>query len=217
LLFKSGIQKFDGVVAPNETTSGYLRPTPYLCSPITMYQARARSGVQDGKVTLHYSRRHQAPVVERVVNVPLKPDADHSDLPLALQIGLTYARKNSDGGPGKFRRTYRRADGQRHIDTLITNPNPCSKGTTAIHPHQKRTWTVREYARLQGFPDNYKFVTDSKKSEVTQQFKQIGNAVPVPLAIALGRAIGKAVLEVWQQEEDNENRIVIVRDESPEL
>ena len=93
---------------------------------------------------------------------------------------------------------------------------------------------MREYARLQGFPDSYVFgdVTDhstSAATEVTlqsscsfmtqtdasiikQQFRQIGNAVPVPLAAALGRAIGKAVVQLWKDEDEDHMRV-----DSPEL
>lgn len=56
-------------------------------------------------------------------------------------------------------------------------PNGCN-----IHPHQKRIISIREAARLQSFPDSYRFVASK-----TAQYKQIGNAVP-PL---LGRFIAK--------------------------
>ena len=55
------------------------------------------------------------------------------------------------------------------------------KGTRMIadkrSPYGARPYTVREYARLQGFPDSFKFA-----GGVTSQFQQIGNAVPVPMA-----------------------------------
>lgn len=56
-------------------------------------------------------------------------------------------------------------------------PNGCN-----IHPYQKRIISIREAARLQSFPDSYKFLASK-----TAQYKQIGNAVP-PL---LGRFIAK--------------------------
>jgi DNA (cytosine-5)-methyltransferase 1 len=45
-----------------------------------------------------------------------------------------------------------------------------------------------------------------------KQFRQIGNAVPVPLAAALGRAIGKAVVQMWRDEDVERMRV-----DSPEL
>jgi DNA (cytosine-5)-methyltransferase 1 len=58
-----------------------------------------------------------------------------------------------------------------------------------IHPEQDRGITLREAARLQGFPDDYKFVGSKQQIAL-----QIGNAVPPPLAHAIALAI-KKVLE----------------------
>ena len=51
-----------------------------------------------------------------------------------------------------------------------------------------RIVSVRECARSQGFPDSYRF-----HGEVPEKYKQIGNAVPPPLAKAFGMEIRKAV------------------------
>lgn len=57
-----------------------------------------------------------------------------------------------------------------------------------IHPRQPRTLTVREAARLQTFPDHYRF-----NGPPSAAFKQIGNAVPPKLSYALGRAVLSAL------------------------
>lgn len=55
-----------------------------------------------------------------------------------------------------------------------------------LHPTQHRAITHHEAARVQGFPDDYKWV--GSKVAIA---RQIGNAVPIPLAMALGRHIAK--------------------------
>jgi len=59
-------------------------------------------------------------------------------------------------------------------------------GNLFIHPDfkQHRTFTVREAARIQSFPDDFKFCGSR-----TQQYKQIGNAVPAMLSLALAKSV----------------------------
>ena len=71
--------------------------------------------------------------------------------------------------------------------TLTTSPS--QKQTERCHPDETRPFTVREYARIQTFPDDWEFI-GGKGSK----YKQIGNAVPVSFAYHLGRAIVNALL-----------------------
>jgi DNA (cytosine-5)-methyltransferase 1 len=57
-----------------------------------------------------------------------------------------------------------------------------------IHPLQDRIVSVREMARCQGFPDNFQF-----SGKTGDRYKQIGNAVPPPMAKAIGLEIRKAL------------------------
>ena len=61
---------------------------------------------------------------------------------------------------------------------------PAQKQTERCHPEETRPLTVREYARIQTFPDDWQF-----EGSLGAQYRQIGNAVPVNLAYAVGRAL----------------------------
>jgi DNA (cytosine-5)-methyltransferase 1 len=61
-------------------------------------------------------------------------------------------------------------------------------GYMLIHPWHNRTISVREAARFQSFPDAFEFV-----GSMSEQYKQVGNAVPPLLAKALGEVIIKAL------------------------
>ncbi len=65
--------------------------------------------------------------------------------------------------------------------SLTLTCSPSQKQTERCHPEEHRPLTVREYARVQTFPDEWVFL-----GPVTAQYKQIGNAVPVNLAYAIG-------------------------------
>lgn len=70
--------------------------------------------------------------------------------------------------------------------TLTTSPS--QKQTERCHPEETRPFTVREYARIQTFPDDWEFI-----GGIGSKYKQIGNAVPVNFAYHLGRSIINAL------------------------
>ncbi|MDO4697151.1 MAG: DNA (cytosine-5-)-methyltransferase [Pasteurellaceae bacterium] len=65
--------------------------------------------------------------------------------------------------------------------SLTLTCSPAQNQTERCHPDETRPLTVREYARIQTFPDDWKFA-----GSMSNQYKQIGNAVPVNLAYAVG-------------------------------
>jgi DNA (cytosine-5)-methyltransferase 1 len=69
---------------------------------------------------------------------------------------------------------------------LTLTCSPAQKQTERCHPEETRPFTVREYARIQTFPDEWTF-----KGSLAQQYKQIGNAVPVNLGTEIGYSIVK--------------------------
>ena len=85
----------------------------------------------------------------------------------------------SGGGKVGF---YRRLSFNQPSPTLVTSP--VQKATMMCHPTQNRPLSIQEYARIQQFPDEWKFI-----GTTAAKYRQIGNAVPVGLAVALGKAI----------------------------
>jgi DNA (cytosine-5)-methyltransferase 1 len=68
--------------------------------------------------------------------------------------------------------------------SLTLTCNPAQKQTERCHPSETRPLTVREYARIQSFPDSWEF-----SGSMSAQYKQIGNAVPVNLGYYIGKTI----------------------------
>lgn len=68
--------------------------------------------------------------------------------------------------------------------SLTLTCSPCQKQTERCHPLETRPLNIREYARIQTFPDYWQF-----QGSMNEKYKQIGNAVPVNLAWAVGRSL----------------------------
>lgn len=79
--------------------------------------------------------------------------------------------------------------------SLTLTCSPAQKQTERCHPIETRPLTVREYARVQTFPDNWQF-----SGRMASQYKQIGNAVPVNLAYAIGRALVRLFNDIEKAE-----------------
>jgi len=75
---------------------------------------------------------------------------------------------------------------------------PAQKQTERCHPTETRPLTVREYARIQTFPDYWQF-----EGNMSDQYKQIGNAVPVNLAYAIGRSLIRLFNEIDAADHEN--------------
>lgn len=76
---------------------------------------------------------------------------------------------------------------------LTLTCSPAQKQTERCHPEETRPFTVREYARIQTFPDEWIF-----EGSMAQQYKQIGNAVPVNLAKELGYSVVSFLNEYYK-------------------
>ena len=101
------------------------------------------------------------------------------DLPLKIQKEFMGGSFHLSGGKTGIAR---RIGWDEPCLTLTCSP--AQKQTERCHPDETRPFTVREYARIQTFPDDWKF-----EGSMAQQYKQIGNAVPVNLGTEVGYSI----------------------------
>jgi DNA (cytosine-5)-methyltransferase 1 len=79
---------------------------------------------------------------------------------------------------------------------LTLTCSPAQKQTERCHPDETRPFTVREYARIQTFPDEWVF-----EGSMAQQYKQIGNAVPVNLGREIGYSIVSFLNKYYETQE----------------
>lgn len=101
------------------------------------------------------------------------------NLPEELQ--KEYLGNSYNSGGGKRGILYRLSMEKPSLTLLCT---PSQKQTERCHPLEERPLTIREYARIQTFDDDYEFI-----GSINSQYKQIGNAVPVELAKYMGISI----------------------------
>ena len=102
---------------------------------------------------------------------------------LPLDIQKEYMGKSFYLGGGKTGIARRIAWDE---PSLTLTCSPAQKQTERCHPDETRPFTVREYARIQTFPDDWKF-----SGSISQQYKQIGNAVPCNLGQEVGYSVVK--------------------------
>lgn len=111
---------------------------------------------------------------------------DWRDLPVEVQKEYMGASFYLGGGKtGMARRL------SLDEPSLTLTCAPAQKQTERCHPTETRPLSVREYARIQTFPDDWEFA-----GNLAAQYKQIGNAVPVNLAWAVGRAIMRTMNQI---------------------
>ena len=117
---------------------------------------------------------------ERLRYLKMVPEGGNwRDLPKDVVKEAMGGAYESGGGKVGF---FRRLSYNQPSPTLTTAP--AQKATMLCHPKQDRVLSVHEYARIQQFPDDWVFA-----GSTAEKYKQIGNAVPVGLAKAIGQAI----------------------------
>lgn len=150
----------------------------YVRPPQTAYQKMIRSRAK--KVHNHITTVNCDKVRRRIAKVPL--GGSWRDLPkryldIKVRYSSVYKRLNADQPSvtlGNFRKNM------------------------LIHPYEDRLLTLREAARLQGFPDTYIF--DGPISHMQQQ---IADATPPPLAFAVGKALARHLMRYTDEEDES--------------
>lgn len=150
------------------------------------------------KITFEYPDKHEyKPVLRDILNnCPPSPGMQYSENKRKIfelvppggywrdipeDIAKEYMKSTWEMGGGRTG-ILRRMSLDEPSLTVLTSPT--QKQTERCHPIEARPFTVRENARIQSFPDDWEF-----KGSVGNQYKQVGNAVPVNLAYEVGKKI----------------------------
>ena len=158
------------------------------------YQRMMRTA-QNGALSNVSVPRARQDTVMRLAGIPV--GGNHRDLPAELQGRyLTGAKWGPHNGTGSLSRRHFYAYRRLHPDMWAWTLN--TKGDSVYHYAAHRCLAVREFARLQSFPDQFTFVTDPRRGPLQgrmdggathSRYRQVGNAVPPLLAAAAAREI----------------------------
>lgn len=133
----------------------------------------------------HEAAKLSAINLERLIHIPV--GGNWTDIPeKLLPQGMKKARRSD------HTKRYGRVDPGGLASTILTKCDP--HWGAYFHYEQERTFTVREAARLQTFPDTFFFV-----GARVEQYEQAGNAVPPLLASAIGESIATVISNSLQQ------------------
>jgi len=172
-LFLVGVRKdIMKKISPND----FNWPSPYK-RIMTLRDALKKGELYDCDVPK--SEGQQYPLRKKEILEHVPPGGYWKDLPVDLQ--KEYMKKSFYLGGGKTGMARRLSYDE---PSLTLTCSPAQKQTERCHPEETRPLTVREYARIQTFPDEWIF-----EGSISNQYKQIGNAVPVNLAFAVGRSL----------------------------
>jgi DNA (cytosine-5)-methyltransferase 1 len=182
---------FDSLLTKHTTVNDALSDLPALAieegTEEMSYTMRPRTGYQrvlrNNSTILfnHVAGKLSPQNLERVRHVP--PGGSWRDIPHdLLPKGMKRARRSD------HTRRYGRLDPNGLSGTVLTKCDP--HWGTFFHYEQDRTLTVREAARLQSFPDWYRF-----HGSRVSQYEQVGNAVPPLLAQTIAIHVRKTLFD----------------------
>lgn len=153
----------------NDMDGEFLFPQPNL-NPMTLRESIGDKPVAEG---------HQYSSSKKSVLDLVPAGGNWRHLPEDIQVSYLGGATRGNGGMTGFAK---RLSWDQPAPTLMCSP--MQKSTERCHPEETRPLNIREYARIQTFPDDWEF-----QGGLTSQYKQIGNAVPVNLACHIGTSI----------------------------
>lgn len=175
-------------------------PYTEVLAPESAYQAMMRAGAGPD---LHNTQvpRINADTLLRLRSIPR--GGNHRDLPQDL-LGryLTGHRWGQDNGTGQLSRRHFYAYRKLHPDIWAWTLN--TKADSAYHYSVVRALSVREFARIQSFPDRFVFTTDPRRGPLPgridggpahSRYRQVGNAVPPLLSSAAAGVVLQSLRE----------------------
>lgn len=151
----------------------------YALSPDSVFQKILRGNAT--QVFNHQCASLGNTNLARLPHIPM--GGSWRDIPYELlPNGMKRARRSD------HTKRYGRLHPEQLGSTILTKCDP--HWGTYIHPKQERVLSVREAARIQSFPDWTNF-----KGSLTEQYEQVGNAVPPIFAMALGKRIANVLFK----------------------
>jgi len=176
----------------------YEYPTPYNVI-YNLSDALKKGELYDSDVPKSNGSKY--PEHKKQVLDLIPPKGYWRDLPLDVQ--KEYMGKSFYLGGGKTGMARRIGWDE---PSLTLTCSPAQKQTERCHPDETRPFTVREYARIQTFPDDWNFA-----GSISQQYKQIGNAVPCNLGKELGYSIVKFLNKIYSKSNKSESSISLAK------
>ncbi len=163
----------------------FIYPKPYS-RVFTLADALKKGALYDSDVPASEGVKY--PKSKKAVLELIPPKGYWRDLPLDIQKAYMGGSFYLGGGKTGMARRIGWDE-----PCLKLTCSPAQKQTERCHPEETRPFTVREYARIQTFPDDWLF-----EGSTAQQYKQIGNAVPVNLAKEIGYSIVRFLNEYYK-------------------
>ena len=169
-------------------------PYAELAAPASAYQREMRVGAGEMLTNVQVPRINEDTRL-RLKGIPM--GGNYRDLSEELlDRYITGQRWGQDNGTGRLSRQHFYAYRRLHPDIWAWTLN--TKGDSVYHHEHPRALSVREFARLQSFPDRFTFTTDPRRGMIEgrhdggpahSRYRQVGNAVPPLLARTVAIAL----------------------------